>query len=257
MEERLGRISTPDGSMETFITHPRDGKAFPAVIFYMDIWGLREELFDVARRVATVGYYCMVPDLFYRQGRIRQEFRDSNRRTISFSRLSKAQQEAVLVAHTKLSDAQVVDDTRALLDFVDQREPVRHGALGCIGYCMGGRLAIRVAGALPGRFRACACLHGSGLVTDQNDSPHLGLADAQGELYCGFAELDAFASQKTIRTIGETMRQAKAKYHFEIHSGADHGYALPDRDIHDKSAANRDWEIIFSMFDRQLRAPAP
>ena len=35
---------------------------------------------------------------------------------------------------------------------------------------------------------------------------------------------------------------------------ARHGYALPDRDIHDKRAANRDWDLIFAMFRRQLSA---
>jgi hypothetical protein len=33
-----------------------------------------------------------------------------------------------------------------------------------------------------------------------------------------------------------------------------HGYALPDRDLHDKRAANRDWELIFAMFRSQLSA---
>ncbi len=257
MEERIARVPTSDGWMETFISHPGDGQSAPAVIVYMDIWGLREELFEVARGIAGMGYYCAVPDLYYRQGRIRQEFRDPNGRMVSFSRLAKAQQDAVRAPHTKLSDAQALDDTRALLHFMDAGEPVRHGPAGCVGFCMGGRVAIRVAGALPGRFRACACLHGSNLVTDRGDSPHLGLANAEGELYCGFAKLDPFASEETIRTIGEIMRRAKAKYRFEIHAGADHGYALPERDIYDESAAKRDSEIIFSMFDRQLRTAAP
>jgi len=43
-------------------------------------------------------------------------------------------------------------------------------------------------------------------------------------------------------------------YCYEVHPGAEHGYALPDRDIHDKRAANRDWEVIFAMFRRQLSA---
>ena len=43
-------------------------------------------------------------------------------------------------------------------------------------------------------------------------------------------------------------------YSREVHPGAEHGYALPDRDIHDKRAANRDWELIFAMFRRQLSA---
>ena len=43
-------------------------------------------------------------------------------------------------------------------------------------------------------------------------------------------------------------------YIYEVHPGAEHGYALPDRDIHDQRAANRDWELIFAMFRRQLPA---
>ena len=41
-------------------------------------------------------------------------------------------------------------------------------------------------------------------------------------------------------------------YQYSIHKGAKHGYALPDRDIYDKQAANRDWEIIFDMYRRQI-----
>jgi carboxymethylenebutenolidase len=37
-----------------------------------------------------------------------------------------------------------------------------------------------------------------------------------------------------------------------VHPGARHGYALPDRDIHDHQAAERDWTEIFAMFRRQL-----
>jgi hypothetical protein len=40
----------------------------------------------------------------------------------------------------------------------------------------------------------------------------------------------------------------------EVHACAEHGYTPPDRDIHDKKAANRDWELIYAMFRRQLSA---
>jgi len=58
MKERFIDIETPSGRMETFVTHPEHDGPFPAVIIYMDIWGVREELFEIARRVGTVGYYC-------------------------------------------------------------------------------------------------------------------------------------------------------------------------------------------------------
>ncbi len=61
MRERVVEIETASGRMPTFVTHPEQDGPFPAVIIYMDIWGVREELFEIARRVGTVGYYCMVP----------------------------------------------------------------------------------------------------------------------------------------------------------------------------------------------------
>ena len=57
------------------------------VVIYMDVWGLREELYDIARKVAVVGYYVMLPDLYYRQGRIRHQWRDERGQMISMHNL--------------------------------------------------------------------------------------------------------------------------------------------------------------------------
>ena len=43
-------------------------------------------------------------------------------------------------------------------------------------------------------------------------------------------------------------------YRCNVHAGAGHGYALPDRDIHDHAATELDWREIFAMFERQLGA---
>ncbi len=252
MKERTVNVAAPDGEMETFITHPNDGGPYPAIILYMDVWGLREELFDIARRIATTGYYCMVPDFYYRWGRVRNEFRDANNHMISLELLDDARKAQVRAHMLKLSDAMVVDDTGALLKFMDGGEPARPGAVGCIGYCMGGRHVFRVAGAFPHRFKASASLHGTRLVTDGADSPHLAAQKAQGELYCGFAENDPFAPLPHIKIIADTMQSSKAKFSYELHKDAHHGYTLPDRDIYDKQAANRDWELMFAMWRRQL-----
>lgn len=254
MIERHVHIPTASGRMETFITHPEDDGPFPAVVVYMDVWGLREELFDIARRVAAVGYYCLVPDLYYRQGRIRNEFRNAKGQMISLAALTEEQKAVVRAPLLKLRDQMTIDDTGALLDFIDRGEPVRPQAMGAIGYCLGGRMVLHVAGHFPQRFKAGASMHGTRLVTDANDSPHLVAKKARGELYCGFAEKDPYAAIATITALGQALKDAPVKYRYEIHSGADHGYALPDRDIYDKRAANRDWELIFAMFHRQIPA---
>src|SRR5262249_2678700 len=80
MRERFAEISTLDGRMQAFVTHPAENGPFPAVIVYMDVFGLREELYDVARRIATVGYYAMVPDFYYRNGKMRIAFPAHKRR---------------------------------------------------------------------------------------------------------------------------------------------------------------------------------
>ena len=252
MRERTVAIPTLVGRMETFITHPNEGGPFPAVVIYMDFWGVREELFDIARRVGTVGYCCMLPDLYYRQGRVRNEWRNEKNEMISAHRLDPEQRRQALAPLQQLSNAMVVEDTGALLRFIDKGEPVRPGGVGSIGYCMGGRHVLCVAGAYPERFIAGASLHGTALISEREDSPHHLARRFRGELYCGFAEHDPYASPAMIKQLSELLAASDLRYRYEIHPGAEHGYALPNRDIHDKAAANRDWEIIFAMFRRQL-----
>ncbi len=62
-------IETPCGLMNTFITRPDENGPFPVVLFLMDAPGKREELHDMASRVATSGYYVMLPNLYYRRTR--------------------------------------------------------------------------------------------------------------------------------------------------------------------------------------------
>jgi carboxymethylenebutenolidase len=253
VKERLVDIATKDGRMETFVTHPEQDGPFPPVVLFMDVWGVREELFDLARRVATVGYYCMVPDFYYRQGQVRSTFINDKGERISLNRLSKEEQAKVLEPLSRLSDAMVVSDTGAILDFLrDSGDPVKAGAVGGFGYCMGGRHVMQAAVNFPDRFRAAASLHGTRLISDQPDSPHLRVAQLRGELYCGYAEFDEHAPLPMVHRLNELLKPCQVRYTHVIHKGVEHGYALPDRDIYDKRATERDWEMIFAMFHRQI-----
>jgi carboxymethylenebutenolidase len=218
----------------------------------MDIWGVREELFEIARRVGTVGYYCMVPDLYYRQGKVRHEFRDAQNRMISLHALVEERRQRVIAPGRRLSNQMVVDDTGAILEFLSRGEPVRAGRVGAIGYCMGGRHVLCVAGHYPERIVASASLHGTSLISDAPDSPHLLAAKFRGEIYGGFAETDPYAPLTMVKELEELLRPCPVAYRYAIHDGAQHGYALPNRDIFDARAAARDWEMIFAMFRRQL-----
>ena len=252
MIDRTVDIKTPSGPMETFVTHPEEGGPFPAVILYMDVWGVREELFDIARRIGTVGYHCIVPDLYHRQGKKRFEFRDAQGHAISMNRLEESKRSQVLGSLDKLSNAMVMDDTQALLDFLAHGQPAKPGAMGSVGYCMGGRHVLCAAAMFRDRFRASASLHGTALISDAADSPHRQVDKFQGEVYCGFAEHDPYAPMSMVEELARLMKSSPAGYRSIVHKGAEHGYALPQRDIHDKAAFERDWEHIFAMFHRQI-----
>lgn len=62
-------IEASDGLMNTSVTHSEEGGPFPVVPLLMDAIGKREELHDWARRIATVGYFVLLPNLFYRHAR--------------------------------------------------------------------------------------------------------------------------------------------------------------------------------------------
>jgi carboxymethylenebutenolidase len=252
MKEYFADIATADGTMRTFVVHPERDGPFPAVILYMDFWGVREELYDIARWVATVGFCCAVPDLYYRQGIVQNEIYDQQGRMTSLNRLDEATQAKVLAPLRQLSDAQAMEDTGAILRFFAGDGAVRAGAKGCFGFCLGGRLAMRAAAGFPDQINAAASMHGSALVIDGQDSPHLLADKIKGEFYCGFAEHDPYTPSTTPARIAAQIKPGAALYEYNIHAGTEHGYALPNRDIYCKRASLRDWEMILAMFHRQI-----
>ena len=252
MDERFVEITTAEGVMEAFVTHPQENGPFPAVIIYMDIWGVREELYDIARRVGTVGYYCLVPDFYYRRGRrVHFEFRNEKNQTISINRL-EGERLGEIQARPKLTNKMVTDDTGAILKFLDNTADARGGGVGALGFCMGGRYVMCAAATYPERIVASASLHGTTLISPRDDSPHHLAGKLRGEFYCGFAEHDSHAPLPMVRELAELLKTCPVDYRFTVHPGAEHGYSLPDRDVHDKRAAARDWEHIFAMFQRRI-----
>src|SRR5580700_6839084 len=68
MIDQQVEIPTKDGHTTTFITHAERDGPHPVILFYMDAPGIREELRDMSRRLASAGYYVMLPNMYYRSG---------------------------------------------------------------------------------------------------------------------------------------------------------------------------------------------
>src|SRR5690349_9283816 len=61
-------VTTDDGTADAYLAHPDGDGPFPAVLFYMDAFGLRPHLRAMADRLAAAGYVVLVPNVFYRVG---------------------------------------------------------------------------------------------------------------------------------------------------------------------------------------------
>ena len=68
IEENID-IQTANGSMNTFVVFPEEDGPHPVVFFLMAAPGKRDELHDMARRLASVGYFVVLPNLYYRRSR--------------------------------------------------------------------------------------------------------------------------------------------------------------------------------------------
>jgi len=241
MIEREIDIPTPDGSMNTFITHPEEGGPHPAIVFYMDAVGKRGELHDMARRLASAGHYVILPNLYYRRDR---EFRmgpGDEALRVMFSHMRTLTRPLVLM------------DTAALLGVIDDDPAARPGKLGAVGYCMSGPFVFWAAEQHPDRVAAAASFHGVALCTDAADSPHR-LADRiTGELYVGCAETDSYAPAEMIHALEAHLRTTQVRYRIEWYPGAHHGFVFPKRtNVYDRASAERHWERLHALFRRNL-----
>ena len=122
IERNLG-ITTKDGEMETFICHPERNRRSPAVFFLMDAYGIREELKDMARRLSTVGYYVLLPNLYYRAGRDTIYGPDVQEE-------GSAEHSRMRAVRTKMTIPPVMDDIGAMLTFIERQNEVKRGAVG-------------------------------------------------------------------------------------------------------------------------------
>jgi carboxymethylenebutenolidase len=237
-------IPTKDGHTTTFVSHPERGGPHPVILFYMDAPAIREELRDMARRLATSGYYVMLPNLYYRSGVMELGPLPADPEAPERKRMFG------LMASINIP--LVMEDTRALLAYAAGQAAARKDLVGSVGYCMSGRYAINAATHFPDRVKAAASIYGTHLVTDQPDSPHLAAGKSRAELYFGCAETDIYAPTEVIEKLKQAMQGANAEV--EIYAGTHHGFAFPKRPVYDRDAAERHWERLLALYRRNLSA---
>lgn len=126
------------------------------------------------------------------------------------------------------------------------------GAVGTVGYCMGGARALNAAAKYPDRIKAAASLHGGNLAADAPDSPHRQCATIKGRAYIGVAGVDrSFPPEQSAR-LAEAFRNAEVDHIIENYVGKGHGWCVPDNVTYDQEGAERHWLRLETLFRETL-----
>lgn len=233
-------IKTPDGTCDAYFVHPSSGQ-HPAVIIWPDIAGLRPAKRQMGKRLAQSGYSVLVVNPFYRGAKAPLP-------GATFQEMMKG---AFPLAKQISGAATQVSDARAFIAWLDTQPSVsRTRGMGTMGYCMGGPMVVRTAGASD-RIRAAATFHSGAIVMDTPDSPHLSIANSKAAFLIATAEGDDKQRPMEKDQLKDLFAKAKLQAEVEVYPAA-HGWCPPDSPVYLEKEAERAWSRMLAIFSKAL-----
>jgi carboxymethylenebutenolidase len=238
-------IRTKSGTCPSYVYRPKEGAPWPAVLVFMDGLGIRPAMLEIGERLATHGYFVLLPDLFYRSGPYEPMdphtvFADPEKRKVLMEKF-----------FALATPANIMSDTGAFLDYLAAQADVRPGGIGTTGYCMGGLMSLTAAGTYPDGVVATASYHGGRLATDAPDSPHLLAPKIKARVYVAGAIDDPSFPDDMKARLEEALTNAGVDHEIETYQ-AKHGWVLRDTPVYDAAAAERHWRTMLALFDAKL-----
>ena len=244
VKEQDVTIKTPDGECDAYFVHPASG-ASAAVIVWPDILGLRPAFRQMGKRLAESGYAVLTVNPFYRKAKAPvvpagASFADQKTRDI------------VMPLAGALNATTHVTDAKAFVAWLDGQAAVdKRKKIGTTGYCMGGPMVMRTAGAVPDRIGAGGSFHGGGLVTKEPNSPHLLVPTMKASFLIAVGENDDQRDPIAKDVLKETYAKAKLPAEIEVYA-AQHGWCPPDSAVHDEKLAEKAWSRLLVLFKTAL-----
>jgi carboxymethylenebutenolidase len=240
-------LKTKDGTCPSYVFRPSGTGPWPGVLFYMDGPGIRPAMFEMGERMAAGGYFVLLPDLFYRAGPYEEMdpktlFSDPAKRKVLTEKFFAVATQALIMA-----------DTQAFLDYLAAQKDVKPGKVGTTGYCMGGLMSMTAAGAYPGRIAATASYHGGRIATDAPDSPHLTAPKMKSRVYVAGAIEDPSFTDEQKAMLEDALTRAGVDHKIETYP-AKHGFVPRDMPTYDAAASERHWKTLFALFDATLKS---
>ena len=233
-------IETPDGKCDAYFVTPAEG-AHAAILIWPDIFGLRPAFRQMGQRLAESNYSVLVVNPFYR----------SKKAPTAEQGASTPIGEVVPLARS-LSATTHTTDAKAFIAWLDQQSQVdTNKKVGTTGYCMGGPIVMRTAAAVPDRVGAAGTFHGGGLVTNNEDSPHLLIPNMKAQFLIAIAENDDMRDPESKTVLKEAFAKADLPAEIEVYPAA-HGWCPPDTRVYDEEQSEKAWKRMLALFERAL-----
>jgi carboxymethylenebutenolidase len=238
-------IKTRDGLCPSYVFRPPGAGPWPAILVFMDGLGIRPAMLEIGERLASNGYFVLLPDLFYRSG----PYEPMNPHVV----FADPEFRKVLTAKFGLAtQANIMSDTRAFLDFIAAQPDVKPGGIGTTGYCMGGLMSLTAAGTYPEAIVAAASYHGGRLATEAPDSPHLLAPRMKARVYVAGAVEDAAFTDEMKERLEKALKDAGVDHTIETYP-AKHGWVFRDIPVYDAAMSERHWQTMLALFDATLK----
>ncbi|MDE2838430.1 MAG: dienelactone hydrolase family protein [Chloroflexota bacterium] len=240
--ERVIDIETADGPMAAPTSRPAADGTRPGVIVIMGGTGVTPNIVSIVDRFAREGYVAVAPDLYHRAGRLR---------TIPADKLWEMRDQ---LRANGFSDASNDMDVQATIDCLRSDPSV--GAIGIVGFCLGGRVSLQSAIRADG-LSAAAVFYG-GFMFPGDDQPETFSAMREsGTLAIPvvgfFGEDDQNPTPEQARMLDEHLTGLGKEHTFHYYEGAGHAFFGDDSPSYRPGPAADAWEKTLAFFDRHLR----
>jgi carboxymethylenebutenolidase len=226
--------------VEAYFARPIGKTDVPGVVVFHHAPGWDEWSKEVVRKLAYHGYAAICPHLFARFG------------PGAFDDVAAAARAAGGV-----SDEQTMGDGRAGAEYL-RGLPYANGKVGCIGFCMGGRLAYLAACRIDGLGAAVDCWGGRVIASpdDLNEKRPVAPIDLTPQMGCPllgiFGNDDANPDVEQVNRTEAELKRLGKKYEFHRYDGAGHGFFATDRPNYRQAQAVDGWQKVWGFFGKHL-----
>jgi carboxymethylenebutenolidase len=244
MEISSERVSIDVGgsAMPAYLAKPASGGPHPAVIVWMEIFGVNAHIRDVAERVAREGYLVVAPNFFHRTAPDIEVGYD------------EAGMAAGIAEMGKLDADQMIADARATVAWLRARPDVS-GKIGVMGFCIGGHMTYLTAAETD--VVAAASFYGGGIAAAKGPggkpSPIHRTNKIQGRVLALFGGKDGMIPQTQVEQIRAALGEHGVKHEIVVYPDADHGFFCDKRATHHAASAKDAWERVKTLFAAELR----